>query len=72
MYKQGVGHMGKMELIALVVLAIVVLFVGAKKLPEIARSIGQSGREFKKGLRDIQEDEIVAPVIAKVKSARKA
>lgn len=63
--------MGKMELIALVVLAIVVLFVGAQKLPELARGIGQSGRELKKGLRDIQEDEIIAPVIAKVKSARK-
>ncbi|MDB5160425.1 MAG: hypothetical protein JWO99_688 [Candidatus Saccharibacteria bacterium] len=63
--------MGKMELIALAVLAIVILFVGAKKLPELARGIGQSGREFKKGLRDISEDEIVAPVVAKVKSTRK-
>jgi TatA/E family protein of Tat protein translocase len=63
--------MGKMELIALVVLAIVVLFVGAKKLPELARAIGQSGKELKKGFKDVTDDEMVAPVIAKVKSTRK-
>ena len=62
--------MGKIELIAIIVLAIVVLFVGGKKLPELARSIGQSGREFKKGLKDLSEDEIVVAA-RKLKTTKK-
>jgi sec-independent protein translocase protein TatA len=43
--------------IALVVLVIVILF-GAKKLPELARSLGRSSSEFKKGMREgASEDE---------------
>ena len=37
--------------ILLIVGAIVVLF-GAKKLPEIARSVGKAKGEFKKGLEE--------------------
>jgi sec-independent protein translocase protein TatA len=37
--------------IALIVGAIVLLF-GAKKLPEIARSVGKAKGEFKKGLEE--------------------
>ena len=33
----------------LVILLVVVLLFGAKKLPELARSIGQSMKEFRKG-----------------------
>ncbi len=62
--------MGKMELIAIIVLAIVVLFVGGKKLPELARSIGKSGREFKKGLKDLSDDEIVVAA-RKLKATKK-
>lgn len=33
----------------LIILLIVVLFFGAKKLPDLARSLGRSMGEFKKG-----------------------
>ena len=44
--------LGKTELIILVALIVLVLFVGGKKLPELARGVGQSTRELKKGFRD--------------------
>lgn len=47
--------LGKVELILLIVLVIVVLFVGGKKLPELARGIGQSAKEIKKGFKDDDE-----------------
>jgi sec-independent protein translocase protein TatA len=36
----------------LVVLGVVVLLFGAKKLPELARSVGRSTSEFKKGVKE--------------------
>jgi sec-independent protein translocase protein TatA len=39
------------EWIVVGIVAVVVLF-GAKKLPEIARSLGKSQSEFKKGLQE--------------------
>ena len=41
------GRLGAGEI--LVVLAVLALFFGAKRLPELARSLGRSVREFKKG-----------------------
>ena len=38
------------------VLIIVFLLFGGKKLPELARGIGEAMREFKKASRDIQDD----------------
>jgi sec-independent protein translocase protein TatA len=35
-----------------VVLGVIVLLFGAKKLPELARSLGRSTSEFKKGIKD--------------------
>ena len=40
----------------LVILAIVLLFVGAKRLPEIARAMGQTIQEFKKGVKAVERD----------------
>ena len=39
----------------LVILAIVLVVFGAKRLPEIARSMGQSVAEFKKGINDAKD-----------------
>ena len=35
-----------------VVLGVAVLLFGAKKLPELARSLGRAQSEFKQGMRD--------------------
>ena len=40
----------------IVVLVVLVLLFGAKKLPELARSIGRSSSEFKKGIEEGQTD----------------
>lgn len=36
----------------LIVLAVVLLLFGAKKVPELARSMGRAGKEFKSGLKE--------------------
>ena len=40
----------------IVLLFIVVLLFGGKKLPEVARGLGEAMREFKKASRDIQDE----------------
>ena len=40
----------------LIILAIVLLLFGAKKLPEMARSIGKASGEFKKGVAEGDEE----------------
>jgi sec-independent protein translocase protein TatA len=40
----------------LIVLLIVVLIFGARKLPELARSLGASAKEFRKGIEDGAKD----------------
>ena len=49
-------YMGKTEDLIIVLLIILLLF-GAKKIPELARSIGQSAREVKKGFQGEDSDE---------------
>lgn len=41
----------------LILLAIVLLFFGAKRLPEMGASIGKSVTAFKKGMRETHKDE---------------
>lgn len=40
----------------LVILLIVLLLFGAKRLPELARSLGHGIREFRKSVKEITED----------------
>ncbi len=48
------GNLGAGEIL-LIVLVILILF-GSKKIPELAQGIGKGMREFKKALNDVQED----------------
>lgn len=41
----------------LIIAGIVVLLFGAKKLPELARSLGKSTKEFKQGLKEGETEE---------------
>lgn len=54
------GRMGGPEII--IVLVVVLLLFGATKLPQLARSLGASAKEFKKGVDDgLPDDEAVEP-----------
>jgi sec-independent protein translocase protein TatA len=48
---------GPVEL--LIVLAVVLLLFGSKKLPELAKGMGQAAKEFRSGLHD--DDDEPAP-----------
>ena len=40
----------------LIILVIVLILFGANRLPELARSLGSSVKEFKKGVNEAQKD----------------
>jgi len=39
-----------------VILLLLLLLFGAKRLPDLARSLGQGVKEFRKSVKDISED----------------
>lgn len=41
----------------LIILLIILLIFGARKLPELARSLGSSAKEFRKGIEEGKEGE---------------
>jgi len=49
------GNLGFTEIAIL--LLILVLFFGAKRIPEIGASIGKGIKEFKRGLKDVEKTE---------------
>lgn len=53
------GMLGGWEII--LILAVVLILFGAKKVPELARGLGQGIKEFKKATREVQ-DEITSAV----------
>ncbi len=55
----AIGMPGMWELLILV--GIVLLLFGARKLPELARAMGSSITQFKKGLQDAEGNEKLPP-----------
>ena len=57
----------------LIILILVLLLFGARRLPDMARSLGQSVREFRKGIRDMKEEiESETKIDKEVKSEKSA
>jgi sec-independent protein translocase protein TatA len=56
-------NVGPMELV--LVLAVALIFLGPKKLPEVGRSLGKGMRDFRDALsgndRDDEDEELPAP-----------
>ncbi|MCJ7459003.1 MAG: twin-arginine translocase TatA/TatE family subunit [candidate division Zixibacteria bacterium] len=48
------GGIGAQEL--LLILLVLLLLFGAKKIPEIAKGLGKSVSEFKKGMRELENE----------------
>jgi sec-independent protein translocase protein TatA len=49
------GNLGATEII--LILFIILIFFGSKKIPELAQGLGKGIKEFRKAARDIQEDD---------------
>jgi len=49
MFRPGIGEL-------VVILLIILLLFGASRLPQIARALGRSIKEFKKGAKEIKDD----------------
>ena len=49
-----IGPLGVWEI--LIILVVILLIFGPRRLPEMAKGIGQSVREFRKGIRDMKDD----------------
>lgn len=49
-----IGPLGGWEL--LIILVVVLLIFGSSRLPKIARGIGESAREVRKGFQEIKND----------------
>lgn len=48
------GNLGATEIILIVL--VILVFFGAKKIPELAQGLGKGIREFRKASREIEED----------------
>jgi len=48
--------LGKVEIIVIIALVITLIFVGGKKLPELARGIGEAGKELRKGFGKLDNE----------------
>ncbi len=48
------GNLGATEII--LILLVILIFFGARKIPELAQGLGKGMREFRKAAREIQDD----------------
>lgn len=48
------GNIGTGEILLIVLF--ILIFFGAKKIPELAQGLGKGIREFRKAAREVQED----------------
>lgn len=48
------GNLGTGEII--LILLIILIFFGAKKIPDLAQGLGKGVREFRKAMRDVQDE----------------
>ncbi len=48
------GNIGGWEI--LIILFLIIIFFGAKKIPDLAQGLGKGIKEFRKAAKDIQED----------------
>ncbi len=55
----GLGQLGPLELI--IIFGVVLMFFGAKRIPEIARGLGKGIREFKSATSEISRELTVDP-----------
>ncbi len=60
---------GMTELI--IILVIIILIFGARKLPELGRALGQTAKEFKKGMKDEEIDVTESSRQAQLKNQKK-
>ena len=56
----------------LIILVIVLILFGASRLPELARSLGTSVKEFKKGINEAKAEDTSANTNAKKEEEKKA
>lgn len=48
------GNIGPLEII--LILLVILLLFGAKRIPEIAKGVGKGMKEFKKAVKEVEED----------------
>jgi sec-independent protein translocase protein TatA len=62
------GSLGGWEI--LIILVVLVALFGAKRLPDMARSIGQSARVFKGEMKGLREDDKTTPQVPRTDAAQ--
>lgn len=48
------GNIGPLEIV--LILLVILLLFGAKKIPEIAKGVGKGMKEFKKAVKEVEDD----------------